>query len=238
MSEWDGSIIGYIIIGLPIFLISQFLIRPLLGFYTFKLFQLILWASAEMLLIALGIYLFLGPNFPNLDQKLEEYFLTLKYVCLIIASPYILSIWFIASRQMLSTYENLTASSGASTNPSHSKLLSIKGESNKVIFAINIDLVVFIKSAGNYLEINYLHGGHIAKELVRMSLKELEGTIQDSHLLKIHRSFIVNKEYISSFKKTRKGYELRMQHFASEALPVSLGFKDSFEEALTLNMSH
>jgi hypothetical protein len=238
MSEWGGSMLGYVLIGTPLILISQFLVRPLLGFRKFKLYELIIWAAAEILLVTLGIYLIFGPNFPSFTEKLDEYLLTLKYVVLIIASPYFLSIWLIASRQKLSTFQNLNVTSSMEEEIRPSKLLSILGENNKVVFAIDADQIVFIKSSGNYLEINYLHGGRKAKELVRMSLKELEAKIKDTNLIKTHRSYLVNTQQISSFKKTKKGYELRMQHFADDALPVSSGFKEHFEELMALSLSH
>jgi hypothetical protein len=238
MSEWGGSMLGYIFIGTPVLLIGQFLLRPLLGFQKLTLFQLILWALAEIFIITLGVYLIYGEHFNSLNQKLEEYFLTLKYVMLIIASPYLLSIWFIASRQKLSSFQNLIVSSSNLEPTIQSKLLCIQGENNKVVFAIDSDQIVFIKSSGNYLEINYLQDVQLYKELVRLSLKELEAKIKDTRLIKIHRSYLVNTQHISSFKKTRKGFELRMQHFADEALPVSSGFKDHFEAIMAISLSH
>jgi hypothetical protein len=238
MSEWDGSLIGYVLIGTPLLLISQFLLRPLFGFRKFKLYELLLWALAEIFIITLGVYLAFGPRFPTFSQKMDEYLITLKYVFLIIASPYLLSVWFIASRQKLSTFQNLKVISSKEEPVYPTKLLSIQGENNKVVFAIDSNQIVFVKSSGNYLEINYLHGGRTAKELLRMSLKELEAKIKDTPLIKIHRSYLVNTQKISSFKKTRKGYELKLQHFVDEALPVSSGFKEHFEELMALSLSH
>lgn len=236
ISEWDGSITGYVVVGSSILVVNHFLIRPVFGLKKLKLYQLIIIGAAEVLITAFGIYLFFGPEFPSLDQKVDEYLLTLKYVCLIVVSPYLLSLWFIASQQKLKSIQNSTLTNSLSSKKSI--LISVKGENDKVVFAINSDQVVFVKSAGNYLEIHYLDGEIVSKELVRMSLKELEAMIANSGLLKIHRSYIINTQRISSFKKTRKGYDLKVQCFPHEALPVSSGYKANFEEALALNVSH
>lgn len=235
ISEWDGSILGYTIVGAVVLIVSQFGIRPILGLQKAKLYQLLLLALAEILIITFGIYVFFGPEFSNFDQKLGEYLLTLKYVCLIIAIPYLLSVWFMASSQKLKAVQHFNTSS---TITKKANLLSIKGENKKVNFAIDMDQIVFVKSAGNYLDINYLKGGKPATEIVRMSLRELETKVAGSSLFKVHRSYILNKAYISSFKKNKKGYDLVIHHFADETIPVSAGFKKIFEEVMGLKLTH
>jgi hypothetical protein len=163
MSEWGGSMLGYVLIGTPVLLISQFFLRSLLGFQKLTLFQLILWALAEIFIITLGVYLIYGPHFPSLNQKLDKYLLTLKYVMLIIASPYLLSVWVIASRQKLSTFQNFDVRPEPTI---HSKFLSIRGENNKVVFAIDSDQIV----VKDYL------GRNISKSMTATKLINLDVT--------------------------------------------------------------
>jgi DNA-binding LytR/AlgR family response regulator len=118
------------------------------------------------------------------------------------------------------------------------ELLVINGENNKVILAIKYPKLVYIKSAGNYLEMFYLKGEKLTKELVRMSFKELEGKINDPNVIRIHRSYMINTIHISSFKKTKKGYALHMQNCTEEVIPVSSGYKEAFEHILDQRMSH
>src|SRR5690606_17972154 len=94
------------------------------------------------------------------------------------------------------------------------ELLIIDGENHKVILAIKYPQLVYIKSARNYLELFYLKGEVLTKELVRMSFKELEEKINDPNVIRIHRSYMVNTSHISSLKKTKKGYALHMQNIS------------------------
>ena len=237
MNQWGGSSLGYVSIGMAVLLSSQFLLRPIFKTQRFKWYQLILWGAAEILLISYLIYLIYGPVLITFGEKVDEYLLTLKYVCLIILCPYLFFIWYLALKHKFSSFKKLDPNS-LSPSSTGNALLTITGENNKVILAINYNRLLYIKSSGNYLDIYYLKGETASKELVRVSLKELESKITDSSIVRIHRSYMVNKHKISSFKKTRKGYQLLVQHAPEKILPVSLGYKDKFEEALEIKVSH
>lgn len=239
MNDWGVSILGYIGIGASVVLLNQFVTRKIFEMQKFKLYQLILSGIGEILVMTFFIYLIYSPQLPSFSEKLEEYLLTLNYVCLIISGPYILFVWFMASRERISSYKEVMSKNNLVLGSHKNKeLLTITGENNKVILAINYGQLLYIKSSGNYLDIYYLKGETASKELVRVSLKELEAKITNSSIVRIHRSYMVNKHRISSFKKTRKGYKLLVQHAPEEILPVSLGYKDKFEEALELKVSH
>ncbi len=238
MTEWGGNIIGYVFIGSVVSLLSQFVIRPILGVNKFKMYELILWGVCEILAMTFFIYLIYGPAFPTIGEKIDEYLLTLKFVFLIVAGPYTLLVWYLAFTEKFSSYKNVAQNGLLKDSRKGKELLTITGENNKVLLAINYDQLLYVKSSGNYLDIYYLKGDTASKELVRVSLKELEAKITDSSIVRIHRSYMVNKHKISSFKKTRKGYKLIVQHSPDEILPVSLGYKDKFEEALELKVSH
>lgn len=235
MSEWGGNIFGYVLIGTSVSFISQFPLRYLLGLKHLHLYQLLLLAAFEFILITLLLYLIYGVEYIAIDQKLGEFLVTLKFVCLILVGPYLLSVWFLAGRQKTVLSNEPLQSKELDKNPA---LLSIKSDTNKVLLAIRYDQIIFFKSSGNYVDIYYLKGEKATKELVRISLKELESIIEDATILRVHRSYLVNKNMISSFKKTRKGYELIVKHVLEEAVPVSLGYKESFEESMELKLSH
>ena len=238
MALWGGSITGYVVIGASVLLFSQFVVRPALKKQKLKLFELILFGIGEILVMTLLLQLAYGPELSTFSEQAAEYFLTLKFVCLILVGPYVLVVWYMAFLQKISSYREAHNNILGSDTDRSADLLTITGENNKVILAINYDQLLYVKSSGNYLDIFYLNGENKSKELVRASLKELESKITDSSIVRIHRSYMVNKHRISSFKKNRKGYKLMVQHAPEEVIPVSIGYKDKFEEALELNLSH
>ncbi len=238
MNDWATDFyLGYIIIGGSVLFLTQFVLRPLFGLQKLKVYSLLVWCFFETLLVTFGIHLFYSPTAPTFLEKLNEYYITLEYVALIIIGPYLLFVWYLGLQHKFSSFSKIKDNS---LKPAliGNELLTVTGENNKVLLAINYNKLLYVKSSGNYLDIYYLKGETASKEIVRLSLKELEAKITDSSIVRIHRSYMVNKHKISSFKKTRKGYKIIVQYAPEEVLPVSLGYKDKFEEALELNVSH
>ncbi|WP_224490155.1 LytR/AlgR family response regulator transcription factor [Robertkochia flava] len=233
--HWDGHVTGYVIVGSSFMLFSQFALRGILKKQQLRLYELILFGMGELLVIPLLIQLTYGPEFPTPEKNIAEYLVTLKFVALIVIGPYILSVWILAFKHKISSYQAISESSPGAKDLKKNTLLTITGENDNVIMAIKYDQLLYVKSSGNYLEIYYLRGETLTKQLVRSSLKELEAKITDPAIVRIHRSYMVNRHKISSFKKERKGYKLVVQHAPEEFLPVSLSYKEKFEEALALN---
>lgn len=231
-----GHYLEFILLGLSVFLVSQFILRPLLGVKRFKIYSLLLWGLMEMLLITLLFEFTYSPPFDTFQQSITEYLITLKQIGFVVIVPYTLFLWYTQIQQKLSSYKQVQFNTVETGSGKGNELLIINGENNKVILAIKYPQLLYIKSAGNYLELFYLKGDILTKELVRMSFKELEEKINDPNVIRIHRSYIVNTSHIASLKKTKKGYAIHMQNILGEVIPVSSGYKDAFEEALNKNV--
>lgn len=90
---------------------------------------------------------------------------------------------------------------------------------------LNPQEFLFAKSAGNYAELETLH----SQQLVRATLKELEEELQEAgcEAVRIHRSYIVNREAISETSpiaggdialKLKSGHQLRASRRYKSAL--------------------
>ncbi|WP_159439023.1 LytR/AlgR family response regulator transcription factor [Maribacter ulvicola] len=239
MNSWAEELyLNYVLIGGAILLCSQFVLKPLFGLQNFKIYGLILWCFFELLLVTSSIYFFYSPDLNTFPEKLAEYYLTFKHVTLLMLGPYLLFVWYLGLQHKFSSFQELAQHPPSYDTKKEDEMLTLTGENNKVILAIKYDQLLYVKSSGNYLDIFYLKGNSPAKEVVRMSLKELEGKIKNPNIIKTHRSYIVNKTHIASFKRTRKGYALIVQNVPFEQLPVSSSYKNTFEDVLQLNMSH
>ena len=99
-------------------------------------------------------------------------------------------------------------------------------ENNK-LFQINdlqIDDItqnfIFAKSEGNYSYIFYYHHLKVEKKLIRITFSNLEKKILSENIIRCHRSYIINKNYIVSKKGNAQGYKLSIKDI-SEQIPVS-----------------
>jgi DNA-binding LytR/AlgR family response regulator len=194
----------------------------------------------EMGLMAIIFEIAYSPPMRTLQAQTSEFLLTLWQIGFVVVVPYTLFLWYAQIKQKMSSFrEEIQYSIKKAGTVGNSELLILNGENNKVVLAIKYNQLLYIKSAGNYLELFYFTGEKINKELIRMSFKELDEILTDPKIIRVHRSYMVNTLYINSAKKTKKGYALNIQYIPEEKIPVSYGYKTQFEKVLQLKkISH
>jgi len=96
------------------------------------------------------------------------------------------------------------------------KRLSVKIGS-KIMF-IDYSLICFFKSSDKYVEV-YTNE---RKYLITKSLTEIEEELKDNNFFRIHRSYIVNFDYIDSIDRTDTGeYIIKLIEPSGTKIPVS-----------------
>ena len=99
-------------------------------------------------------------------------------------------------------------------------------------FYLDSSQLVFAKSEGNYVEVYVTENGKIVSKLKRISLKELERQLRDDpKIVKTHRSFLVNVQFIEEIAGNAQGYKLKLKNWP-ESISVSRNMISSFENSL------
>lgn len=92
------------------------------------------------------------------------------------------------------------------------------------IYFVELDDVQWIESEGDYAA---LHDGE-KTHLVRKTMKELEQQLDSDHFLRVHRSYIVNVNYIEELRRLDHGtYQLRMR--SGTPIKSSRGYSDNVD---------
>lgn len=221
-------------IGIGILILTQSAFHFIFKSFRTKLYSILLYCIIEVLIISIIFYILEGHPYVTFKEILNEYTTTLKHVGLIIVVPYLIGLWYLDLRYKMSELNDKIRTISVDEN----KLISIADENGTLKMAIKPDKLLYVKSAGNYLELFYLKGGELAKELIRGSIKEFESKITKSKIIRIHRSYIVNLQYLTSLKKTRKGYVLRLENVPNENIPISSSYKQIFEDTIKKDVSH
>ena len=95
------------------------------------------------------------------------------------------------------------------------------------IYFVDVDDVQWIESEGDYVA---LHDGEDA-HLVRKTMKELEEELDPGRFLRVHRSYIVNADYIEELRPLDHGtYQLRMA--SGTPLKTSRGYSENVDALL------
>ncbi|MDX9696317.1 MAG: LytTR family transcriptional regulator DNA-binding domain-containing protein [Bacteroidales bacterium] len=81
--------------------------------------------------------------------------------------------------------------------------------------------IISIKSADNYIEINYLNEGTVDKKLLRSTLKNIESQLTgQKNFIRCHRTTIVNSLFIDKLTANYNGSYLKMSYL-EEKISVS-----------------
>ena len=121
---------------------------------------------------------------------------------------------------------------------SEEKVKSIEvftSENRSEIIKLQIDDLVLIKSADNYIEILYKDDEKIQQKLIRNTLKSIEAQLrQYSDIIRCHRTYLVNKKYVRDFTHGYTGYRLKISGY-NEEIPVSRQYLLTVKDAITSN---
>jgi two-component system LytT family response regulator len=118
------------------------------------------------------------------------------------------------------------AQNGESTNRQWPEKLTIKDGSD--IQFIRVDQLQWVDAAGDYM---CLHAGG-KTHIMRITMKQLEAMLNPAQFLRIHRSTIVNSEYITGAQTLGNG-EYMLTLGDDSQLKVSRGYRDRVKQLLS-----
>jgi hypothetical protein len=114
-------------------------------------------------------------------------------------------------RTNLKTAQDLTRKLTETKNKPN-QLIHIESDYKKDTLSVRPSSIVLIQSADNYIEVTYEVNGVVKKTTVRSTLKKVERQIQSfRYLLRCHRAYIININYIVEVTGNSQGYKLDME---------------------------
>lgn len=210
---------------------TQFCLRKWFHLNRFSYGQYFLWFIGEIMFLSVVTTFidWLLNNHPAIS--VDYYLLTFKYTLLIAIIPYIIGLLILFAAQQYRLANNLSMKIKA--NVSSLEALPIEDEKGKLILSLQPQNILFFKSEDNYVDVYYLIGNTVKRELIRTTLKKIEEKCKHNDLIRIHRSYTINARNISSSKKTPKGYIIQFDHIPELQIPVSASHQKQFEQYLS-----
>ena len=101
------------------------------------------------------------------------------------------------------------------------KIIYFNSDYQKDSLAIKVSLLLFIRSANNYIEVFWKEGEIIKNQMVRCSMVNAEEILKEhKFIFKCHRSYMVNINYIDRIEGNSQEYKLFFENL-STPIPVS-----------------
>jgi hypothetical protein len=112
------------------------------------------------------------------------------------------------------------------------EIINFISDYQKDSLAIKVNLLLFIRSANNYIEVFWREGDSVKNQMVRCSMAYAEELLKEyKFVIKCHRSFIVNINYIDRFEGNLQGYKLYFEKI-DFPIPVSKNFASKLQELI------
>ena len=101
--------------------------------------------------------------------------------------------------------------------------------------SLQLNEIIMLRSADNYVEIFWEKYGEIKKKLIRQTLQNIEYLlIQHPQIIRCHRTCLFNTNYVSKLNIYPQGYKLKLKYIEEE-IPVSRQYILKVKEALQEN---
>ncbi|MEQ6118419.1 LytTR family DNA-binding domain-containing protein [Reichenbachiella sp. MALMAid0571] len=199
------------------YLVPQFLIKKkYLKFTLYFFYTLIFSLYLEMLVMVLSFIVLANYQYDKMNPLTVDIFpMTTILYLIVFAVAFIRT--FRAFQNSQQSQKELLDLSKKNEN------LSITVKSNRESILIQLNDITHIESLADYVKIHTPDNLTMTKEKISKLQKELP-----SHFIRIHRSYIVNKNFIDSFSKEKikiNGFEL----------PISRTYKKQVLELLGLD---
>jgi len=99
------------------------------------------------------------------------------------------------------------------------KIIDIKSDTKEEL-QIHASSLLFIEAQENYSRILWLEENEVHEKLLRVTLKNMEKQIVNDHILRCHRSYIINTRLYFTILGNSNGYHLKSKLFP-DTIPIS-----------------
>ena len=220
----------FFLIGLLTIIISRrimYAIRALPMTYL----QYVLWIIAEVLLVCLlyTIFTIQGDRFGiiDLDDRtfLEIYTGALVYCFVSLIIPAIIAGMYFTIIDKNNTIRLMNYRGVVSDQPiaaQDEQKVTLFDNNGVLKLVVNLDNLYYIESDDNYVRVWYMDSkGQLVKYMLRCRLRTLEESFAGSPLVRCNRGCIVNMSKVKVLRRGEDGYELELDHDATEPIAVT-----------------
>ena len=112
------------------------------------------------------------------------------------------------------------------------KLVHFMSDYQKDNLSIKVSLILFIRSANNYIEVFWKEDQAVKSQMVRCSLTKAEEVLrEDKFIFKSHRSYMANINHIDRIEGSSQGYRLYFEK-VDFPVPVSKNYIHKLKELI------
>lgn len=233
-ARWvDVSEIGYflysclfVFVGICVIAISRVIMYVFVKRVYLSYLEYIIWLITEIVCLS-GFYtlyvIWLNPelNFFVWDDIISVFKEVNINTFLVVFIPYLVSWLYINNITLRKRVVELE-----SKEKLQSEVINFSDEKGENKLSLSSSSIMFIESADNYVEINYVTQNKINKFLLRNSMKRVEEILVNTNICRCHRSFMVNIERVAAMRRNADELEIEFNIPDIKKVPISKTYAD------------
>ncbi len=210
-------------ITLVVLLLSRFGCRLFLRRYPLTTVQYLLWQLVEFVVVCLFADLFLSLFFH------QGYFDLLPRIILVgmlvLIFPYVVMGLVARCECQSALLEQLQSESQSSSDGEDDQtVIRFVDERKQTRLAVQAEHIIYLESAGNYVNIIYDDDGRVRRYSLRNTLKAIEETCSTHKLVRCHRSYFINIHHVKVLRRDHDQLFAKMDLEGIDDIPVSKSY--------------
>lgn len=206
---------GIVLIGMAVAAISRVIMtaytkRRAISYQTY-----IIWVSCEIVIMTL-IYTIVSVITSDVEDPTSIFYNTLIKTILILLIPYVITYIYFIWQERVKELKTIRKRLEEDENILQKAYIQIFDEKGKMQLSVRREHLLVIESADNYVCVWYMNGEAIRKVMVRTTLKQVAEQLQESNILRCHRSYIINLDCVRVLRREKEGIFVE---FGIEGLP-------------------
>ena len=224
-----------VFIGIVVVAISRYLMNLFVRRYSLNNIEYAIWVFLELFILS-GFYtLYVLWMRSDLSfWSIEDIVVVFRDINIntlsVVFFPYLISWLYFAYDDKNKRIRELEKRGVVRNGPS---VLHFSDEKGGQRLSVAFESVIYLESADNYIEINYLLQGKVEKFMLRNSMKRTELELTETAIQRCHRSYMVNFEHVTSMHKEGDDFLLELDIPDTKRIPVSKTYVQKATEAFT-----
>jgi hypothetical protein len=163
------------------------------------------------------------------NESLTNYFI---FVTAFIVSSFLptvialLLFLFKEAEDKISSLSKITVKKDEISEEIEDKIFHLENDNGKLLIEVKIKNIICFEANDNYVITYFLDKNeHLKKSMERISLKKIEDMLikEEVFFKRVHKSFLINSNYIIEVKGKAQAYKIEMLHFDT-LVPVSRSY--------------
>jgi DNA-binding LytR/AlgR family response regulator len=185
------------------------------------------WIFAEIFFMAL-FYTVYGLSLRKGAAIMNTFRESIIHTSLVLLLPYAMLTLYFSWREKEKRLRQMEENK-AEKNAIHPVIL-FHDEKGELRLSIQRSCLLYIESADNYVIIWYLNKNTVTRFILRSTLKALEKELSEAHILRCHRSFLVNFDQVKIIRREKEGIFLDLGIEGIPDIPISKTYSESVSQ--------